>query len=374
MRQITRLLFVVLASYFYCLTSWAVEPLSLEVQQGQLIYNATYRPRPDFWPDNFPWDGTGLRSGVGYRYGPSIIREGRNSLHFWACSEGNANVADYIRYRYSSNGGNSWTTDVIALAPSIGTADGWAICDPNVVKIGTYYYMAYTATDSPAGAGLNNQIFLARSTKVASGFKKWNGTGWGGNPKPIIAYSGNPKNWGLGEPNMVIKGNTLFLYYTENTGRPRTRVATAAINQGNWPARLVQRGYAIANRDAAEDQTDVKYLPEINRFIALGVGQRFTAQSYIHAWESSDGFNFKPLAKDVIRSNLQVNAHNLGMSGNFLGHAEMGRKEFVSYAYTAADGSFGVWNNWLNPITLKGAGAKPKNNITIAPMVQLLLD
>ena len=368
-----RLLFLFVCTFFTSLTE-AEEPLMLTPEKGRLIYDATYLPRPDFWPEGFPWDGTGLRSGVGYRYGPAIIREGRNKLHFWACSEGNANVADYIRYRYSDNGGITWTDDVIALAPSIGTADGWAICDPSVVKIGNYYYMAYTATDSPTGAGLNNHVFLARSTRVASGYQKWNGSGWGGAPKAIIRFSGNSNAWGLGEPSMIVKGNTLFLYYTENNGTPRTRVATVSINQSNWPARLRLRGYAISNRDSGEDQTDVKYIPEINRFIALGIGQRFTTNSYIHAWESTDGFNFKPLVKDVIRSQLKVNAHNLGMSGNFLGHAEMGSKEFVAYAYTAADGSFGVWNSWLNPISLTGAGARPKGSIPVAPMIQLLLD
>jgi len=369
---VSRLLLCI--SLFYISVSGAEEPLTLTPAKGRLIYDATYLPRPDFWPDDFPWDGTGLRSGVGYRYGPTIIREGRNKLHFWACSEGNANVADYIRYRYSSNGGVTWTDDVIALAPSIGTADGWAICDPSVVKIGAYYYLAYTATDSPNGAGLNNQIFLARSTRVASGYQKWNGSGWGGDPAPIISFSGNSNAWGVGEPSLVVKGNTLFLYYTEDNGIPRTRVATTSIKLSNWPSKFRNRGYAITDRDSGEDQTDVKYLPEIDRFIALGVGQRFTTNSYVHVWESTDGFNFKPLVKDVIRSQLKVNAHNLGMSGNFLGHAEMGSKEFIAYAYTAADGSFGVWNSWLNPISLTGAGARPKGNIPIAPMIQLLLD
>ena len=169
----------------YSTLSIALEPLSFATEKGRLIYNATYLPRPDFLPENFPWNGTGLRSGPGYRYGPAIVREGRNRLHFWSCSEGNANVADYIRYRYSINGGVTWTEDTIALAPSIGTADGWAICDTSVIKIGAYYYMAYTATDSPRGAGLNNQLFLARSTQVASGYQKWNGSGWGGNPAPV---------------------------------------------------------------------------------------------------------------------------------------------------------------------------------------------
>ena len=354
-------------------------PLTINTEPGRLVYDATYLPRPDFWPPELPWNGQGLRSGPGYRYGPALVRTGANQLHLWSCSEGDNSFADYIRYRYSANGGSNWTDDVIALAPTFGSADGWAVCDPNVIKIGTYYYMAYTATSSPTGGGRNNQIFLARSTQLASGYQKWNGTGWGGNPAPIVRYSGAGLAWGVGEPNMVLRGNTLFLYYTEDLGVPRTRVATVDVSSSTWPRSLVQRGYAIANRDPSEDQTDVKYLPEVNRFIALGVGNRFTNTSYVHAWQSSNGLTFQPLNSDVLRSHLQVQAHNLGLSGNFSGHSLMGTKEYIAYAYTAADGGQGVWNTWLNPVTINGAGftesiRQVNNPNAMSGIIQYLMD
>ena len=351
--------------------------LELSAANGRMIHDATYLPRPSWWPPELPWDGTGLNDDTSYRYGPAMIRYNRDDLHFWACSEGDADVADYIRYKHSSNGGYSWSDEVIALAPTIGSADGWAICDPNVIMVGGYYYMAYTATDSPFGAGLNNHVFIARSTSPDRDFEKWNGTGWGGNPEPIIAYTGPSNQWGLGEPNMVIKDNRLYLYYTEDEGAPKTRVATASINNANWPANLVDRGYAISARSSGEDQTDVKYLPEVDRFIATAIGNRFMPNSYVHVWQSTDGLTFTPINNDTITTNIRPTAHNLGMSGNFLGHAAMGNKEYVAYAYTGPDGGWGRWNTWLNQVNITGAGwvapppTMPPNMIAI---LMLLLD
>lgn len=357
--------------------SFAQQPLLLSIDSGRLIHDASYLPRPSYWPPEWPWDGSGLNDDTSYRYGPAMIRYSNNKLHFWSCSEGDANVADYIRYKHSSNGGRTWGEEVIALAPTIGSEDGWAICDPSVVKVGSYYFMAYTATDNSFGAGLNNHIFIARSLYPDREFQKWNGTGWGGAPKPIIRYSGAHNKWGLGEPNLVVKGNTVYVYYTEDQGTAKTRVATAQLGSANWPANLTAHGYAISSRDIGEDQTDIKYLPAINRFIATAIGNRFMHGSYIHAWQSSDGLRFTPLPNDIININMQPYAHNLGMSGNYLGHAEMGAKEFIAYSYTAPEGSWGRWNTWLHRATITGAGwdgAWLERKPDMAPILLLLLD
>lgn len=366
------MLFISLA-LLACTSVWAQSSLKLTTHPGRIIHDATYLPRPDYWPEEFPWDGEGLNDKTSYRYGPALIRYNSQSLHFWACSEGDSGVADYIRYKHSINGGQTWSDENIALAPTIGSQDGWAICDPNVIRVGGYYYLAYTATSSSYGAGLNNHIFVARSRQPNKNYAKWNGSGWGGNPEPILRYSGIPNKWGLGEPNMVVKNSTLFLYYTENEGVPKTRVATAPVNNPNWPAMLSQKGYAIENRDWAEDQTDVKYLPEVNRFIATATANRFSKNSYVHVWQSNDGLRFQPIRNDRITQYLQPTAHNLGMSGNYLGHAQMGRHEFIAYGYTGPDGEWGRWNTWLNPITITGAGWTPPTIPSTSDMTSILM-
>ena len=240
------------------------DSLQLSAEPGYLIHDATYLSEPDWWPDEWIWDGTGLNSDASYRYGTSIIRYNDDHLHLWSCSEGDGdlNIADYIRYRHSNDGGRNWSEDQIVLAPSVGTDDGWAVCDPNVVRFGGYYYLAYTATNDSLSGGLNNHIFVARSTKPNGPYAKWDGNGWAGKPKAIIKYNGTVNQWGYGEPNLVVVDNTLYLYFTDGDGAAKTRVATADATSANWPNTIVQKGFAISNRDADEDQTDVKYLPE----------------------------------------------------------------------------------------------------------------
>ena len=97
--------------------------------------------------------------------------------------------------------------------------------------------------------------------------------------------------------------------------------------------------------------------------------------SYVHVWQSTDGLRFTPIRNDIIRTNIQANAHNLGMSGNELGHAEMGRKEYIAYAYTGPDGGWGRWNTWLNQVNISGAGwvAPPPPAISYMDAILILL-
>ena len=355
------------------------DSLRLQALQGTLIHDATYLPQPDWWPDFLEWDGIGLNDDPSYRYGASMMRYAGDNLHFWSCSEGDAdlNIADYIRYRHSSNGGRTWTEDEIVLSPTIGSDDGWAVCDPNVVKFNGYYYMAYTATDDSNNFGLNNDIYIARSSQANGPFVKWNGSAWSGDdPKAIIQYQGPVNRWGYGEPNMVIVNDMMYLYYTDGEAIGRTRVATTNINNPNWPNLLADQGYAISSRDNYEDQTDVKYLPEVDLFIATAIANRFMPQSYVHVWWSTDGLTFQPISEDRVTTNIQATAHNLAMSGNELGHAKMGSHEYISYSYTGPDGEWGIWNTWLNPIKLTGAGWVPSEankRIGLMTLIMLLL-
>ena len=357
------------------------ESLLVSPRQGWLIHDATYLEQPDWWPDILEWNGTGLNDDPSYRYGASMIRYAENKLHYWSCSEGNADldIADYIRYRHSSNGGRTWSDDEIVLEPTIGTDDGWAVCDPNVVKIGSYFYMAYTATNDSNNFGLNNQIFVARSLQATGPFIKWDGTGWSGNSaKAIIEYSGPRDRWGYGEPNMVVVDDVLYLYYTDGETSGKTRVATANADSTNWPNTLSQQGFAIPTRDDNEDQTDIKYVPELNLFIATAIGNRFTENSYVHVWWSNDGLSFQAVNNDNIITNIQATAHNIAMSGNESGHIQMGSKEFIAYSYTGPDGQWGLWNTWLNPIEISGAGWVPPDppidTMKFGPILMLLLD
>ena len=133
----------------------------------------------------------------GYRYGPSIIVNTDGSIDVWFSSMGAKGEWDWITYRHSSNGGVTWTSEKKALCPTSGSADFYSTCDPGVVKVGDYYYIGYTSTTN--AAGLANNVFVARSKKTDGPYEKWNGSGWGGNPRPIVSYDGNITAYGAGE-------------------------------------------------------------------------------------------------------------------------------------------------------------------------------
>jgi len=288
-----------------------------------------------------------------YRYGASLIINDDDSIDFWACSQGSGpfpGVADVIRYRHSTDGGATWTPDIAALIPTADSPDQFATCDPGVVKLDDgYYYMGYTATDNGATGGVENHVFVARSTSPSGGFQKWNGSGWGGSPQPFISFTGTDGAFGAGEPSFVSKDSTLYIYYTwADAGVPmETRVATASASDPDWPANLTYHGKAINSKDPGEDQTDVKYVDAYDKFIAVSVAERFGPDSYLHAWESSDGLNFSPLQNDNITENIVGYAHNAGISGTSNGHFDVNDNNFVSIAHGP---TWGKWSNQLVPI------------------------
>ena len=88
--------------------------------------------------------------------------------------------------------------------------------------------------------------------------------------------------------------------------------------------------------------------------------------------------NFQAVNSDNITTNIQATAHNIAMSGNESGHIQMGSKEFLAYSYTGPDGQWGLWNTWLNPIEISGAGwvpsGSPIDTMKFGPILMLLLD
>ena len=317
---------------------------------------------------------------VDYRYGPSMILNQDNSIDMFACSPGGENGAwDYIRYRHSPDGGLTWPTESIVLQPTPNSQDYLSNCDPGVVSFGGYYYIGYTSTTNTTGT--QNNVFVARSANIGGPYEKWNGSGWGGDP---VAYGGTPQpfitcddgsygspaacpldTYGAGEPSLVVKGNTLYIYYTwwsrdPNTNKPvnQTRVRTASTTDANWPANTTYQGVAI-NRDVdqlflsdpgfADDSTDHKYVPAFGKFIAVGSARRFGPFSYIKLYESTDGITYYPA--ELPRQFIDAFANNAGITGDAQGNFQVGANNRIAYAY----GPFwnvGYWSTAMVPIEL----------------------
>jgi hypothetical protein len=287
-----------------------------------------------------------------YHYGPSIIIDTDQSIHMWTCAPGTSGAWDFIRYRRSTDGGHTWSTDVVALQPTAGSVDAYSTCDPGAVKIGSLYYLGYTSTTNSAGT--ENDVFIARSTSPTGPFAKWNGSGWGGNPQPILVYPGAASYYGYGEPSLVLVGTKLHVYYSDVQATQFTNVATVDdATVDDWPAHLVDHGHAITRDRPAQDSADVKYADALGRFVAVTTVDRFSPNASVAAYESVDGLVFTPAP--WLGARVQCGAHNIGISGDLRGHLDLAAANFVAYAYQPPGNGWGDWPTFLDPVTLTTA-------------------
>lgn len=320
------------------------------------------------------WQFQGWGTGSGqYRYGPSSIINADGSIDMWLASPAwppasvdplyQSYFADYIRYRRSTDGGHTWSEyhpnalEFIVLRPTPDGEDRLAVCDPGVVKIGSYYYLGYTGLSRDAGTPAH--VFVSRSQNPNGPYVKWNGSGWGGAPEsyggmpqPMIRWTGSETSWGYGEPSFVLKDNKLYIYYTEWAGTPfKTNLAICDNPYADdWPAHLRIIGTVIVHVNDFEDSADVKWCPASNSFIAVATNTRFNIGSDISIWQSTDGqSNWQRVQRYGIK--LQDKASNIGLSGNASGHLITSQSNFVCYA--TGDPYTADWNTYLNPVTIE---------------------
>lgn len=272
-----------------------------------------------------------------YRYGPTLIRNADGSIDAFFSAPGIFDEWDYIFYRHSPDGGKTWTAEKSVLAPTPDSADLFSCCDPGVVRFGGYYYLAYTSTATDGG--VNNDVFVARSKNIDGPYEKWNGNGWGGKPAPVITYTGNPESYGAGEPSMVVLNDTLYFYYTWRENElNQTRLSLADANDENWPATLEYKGVAIDHIQGDTDSSDVKFIEDYGKFIAVSTASRFTTDSYIKVYVSDDGVEFEP--SYFLKTNTIHNLHNCGITSRENGHIRLSDDVYLSYAYGE---NFGTW-------------------------------
>ena len=327
--------------------------IALAPQWTQASVNGTVAPGTIFYT---------APSIPGYSYGPSIITDS-NGIHIYTCTPGASGAWDYIRYTTSTDGGVTFSTPTVVLQPTPGSADNYSVCDPGVVEFGGYYYIGYTSTNQASGS--QNNVFVARSTSATGPFSKWNGSGWGGNPAPFITYTGDPSQYGAGEPSFVVVGTTLYIYYTwydkagDGTPTQQTRVDTVSTSNANWPGSVSYQGYAIVKReDQAQDSDDVKYVDAYGKFIAVNTALRITPKAYVQMWESTDGIHFSP--SNLSTDNLLPYLHNDGLSGDGSGHINVSQSQYIGYAYGS---TWAFWNSYLTPLTLSNDNLPGRANI-----------
>lgn len=283
----------------------------------------------------------------GYRYGVTYLYNDDGSVDAYFACVGTNGEWDWISYRHSPDGGETWTPEKIVLTPTQGSMDHFSNCDPGVVYFNGYYYLGYTSTLNETGAC--NNVFVARSKNPDGPFEKWNGSGWGGyEPQPIFYYDESYNKFGMGEPSFVELNGTLYIYYTNAAPSGEyTMVATADATNENWPATLQHHGAAVQK---STDSLDVKYVEEWGKFVALATGSRMGPSSYLAFYESNDGLTFELV--EAVREGTLTHLHNAGLSSRRNGHIKLSEDaDKLRVIYAHGEG-WGTWNTRVQPISM----------------------
>ncbi len=301
-----------------------------------------------------------------YRFGPSIIRNEDGSIDAWFSAPGDGSREyDYITYKHSENGGQTWSDEQVVLTPTPNSPDALSVCDPDVFIYDGYYYLGYSSTINRTGKGLCNSTFLARSRRPDGPYEKWNGRSWGGSPIPFIYFDGVSLGWGSGEPSFVIVDDVLYVYSTKDSfsAIPErikfTEVRTADLTKDDWPAHLVYQGNAVDRSDCGEpyaysdaDSWDVAYIEEIQKFIAIDTNRRFKTDSCLLYYESDDGIHFSLLSE--LNQNVIMRCHNCGIMTDGSGHIKKDDPVLIGYGYGGSNHSrWGVWGTRFAPARIR---------------------
>ena len=275
----------------------------------------------------------------------------------WFSSPGNNSTEwDWITYRHSDDG-VEWGPEKAVLVPNPDSMDKYSCCDPGVIYFGGWYYLGYTSTIESANGGVNNNVFVARSRRPDGPYEKWNGSGWGGDPEPIVYYDEYDLKYGAGEPSFVIARGKLYVYYTWICSEGSFTKVAVTDTEEDWPARLEYAGTCYQRRDS-QDSSDVVYLEDAGKFLAFSTEQRFSDRSGIAVFESEDGVNFKKIC--LFKNGLYSNCHNMGIAHRPDGHIQLKDGLFVGYAFSdGAEGNWGKWATAVQTISLELYSGEP---------------
>ncbi|MBO4903328.1 MAG: hypothetical protein J5518_11095 [Lachnospiraceae bacterium] len=296
-----------------------------------------------------------------YRFNPSVMLQEDGSVDAWFSAPGDGyREYDYITYKHSEDGGQTWSDEKVVLSPTPGSPDALSTCDPDVFWYDGYYYLGYSSTINKKEKGLCNSTFLARAKNPDGPYEKWNGSGWGGLPAPLLYFDGVEIGWGCGEPSFVVVEDTLYIYTTKDSyssapERVRlTEVHSVKITGDMWPADIAYRGCAVDRSDTKKqespdtyiyqdaDSWDVAYAEETGKFIAVGTNRRFLNNSCLLYYESNDGVHFDRVSE--LNTDVICRCHNCGIMSDRFGHIGKDDPVIVSYAYSGSNHrAWGVW-------------------------------
>lgn len=304
----------------------------------------------------------------GYRYGPTILINENGSYDMWLASIGGFSTeADWITYQHSDDGKN-WTFEKSVLQPTGNSLDSYSVCDPGVIYFNGYYYIGYTSTTYYKTDGLYNSGYVARSKNPDGPYEKWNGSGWGGDPVPVVKFDGwemhNGACWGAGELSFVVVDDSLYVYYTWRGLNSsfnqinQTRVSIADATDENWPATLEYQGIALNYSSDGQDSADFAYIKEYDKWIGVATVRMREDNSSIVVYQSDDGVKFTKITE--LNTNVMVGCHNIGISKRLNGQISINDDLLIGYSYAGPSASsiWGKWNTRIQKINIGISEAK----------------
>ena len=262
-------------------------------------------------------------NGYSFAYAPSIIKVGAG-WHKYYCSSGTSNVAwDVIRYATSTDLIN-WTTPTQVIAPT-DPVNERSCCDPSIVKFKGYYYLFYSGNK----VDVQTVNFVARSTSPAGPFAKYTTRGtWEVNatdPK-IIQYPFNANTegsgaYGLGQPAVVVKGDVLYMWYTDTTEDPTAGqyvvYMSTSTDAVNW-----QRPIPTCVNAAS---IDVKYDAPNKRFVMFSGEEHHGSRPKMMSRVSDNGVHW---SEPKALFDMPPYSHNVGVSGGEQGELQLDKMLF----------------------------------------------
>lgn len=275
----------------------------------------------------------------GYRSSPSVIRNKDGSLDAWFAAPDANGTAEWIVYSRSEDEGKTWADFKCVLQPTAGSLDNGTVSQPSVIKLGKYYYLGYTSATAidEYTEDTGNYCFVARSENPDGPYEKWNGSGWGGFPVPVIYFDGPYDCPGAGNLSFVELDGTLFIYYSwisaDRDGKTisQLRISTARAEDPDWPQSI--RNEQIAQKESGTViGYDVKYVEKFGKFVAIGVDESGSETSVLSVLESNDGIDFRNT--DVINQNILPYIDSVGIAGSINGHIRYDIPVYLFYAYS----------------------------------------
>jgi hypothetical protein len=296
-----------------------------------------------------------LKDAYNYSYAPSIFKLD-NTWHMYYCSNGTGPLDwDNIRYTTATNTMN-WSKPTTVLRTSGGESER-AVCDPSVVYYsvnGTgHYYMFYTGNRKEV-QGLN---FVARASNPQGPFYKLTKRlTWEINPsdpKPILeplkAVKDVDQWYGLGQPTVVARGNTLYQWYIDSTADYPTYqlqniYLSTSTNAINWSPR--------SKTNVVGSSIDIKYDPSSSLFVMYEMQDEHSQNSHVVRRTSKDGITWSNSTTIIPQYAVPQWSHNIGVGGTRTGDL-IKENNFVAYGAPfdlVKNPSWGYWDLYMQKI------------------------